>query len=1014
MLRRATPTPSFNFLSTLLEQAVDHYYQTIVDRAESKSIKNTFVIGLRSVRQTVHAQQLRACNLVAALFATKRLGCESNVVVIGGGIAGMTAAAAAAVRGAQSVTLLERQPCLLHLQRGNQTRWLHPNIYDWPDHHSLIPRTRLPFLNWKADTAGKVASCLLREWDELVSHCHLPIDVRLNCSEVRIADNGASSWNDDSGHHHIPPATVIVATGFGVERTIDITDTPSYWHNDNFSQPSLTARSGPRRILVSGTGDGGLLDVLRLRIHNFDHTTVVTDFFPTRDPAIRNVVVKLRSILTLIQNGSLTKGPDLLAKFETLDSDVGIARVDARLRPRLRTDTQVILNGSEMTPITPRASLLHSFLIWRLLKMDLRYVAGEVVIPPKTTKTGTRVEILTSAADASNPTPATLCHVEKAVFRHGASDPRRSLLNQRLAEEIETNEGLGDIAPDRNEEILKDFLVGRRWRIDADAARRQLEHFGLRAESTELRNRWILREGSPPTLFVEDGHDLAKRYGSRFKLPVPTYGWVDVHPSPGQTLPWRASVIALLIEELRDNPAGQPKIVLFRGPLGSGKSLLWWRFMSSQHSATKECLLLDYAAAVPVDLPDVPFESAGVPGEVSASTGLYGGVEVPAGLGHVKQILKGSPETRFVILDNFAQGIRAEYRRSADARPYFKLIERHLNEVLESISPSSTIVIVVDTDDHSVFERSLAEAMKGLDRAKTTPLTNVSLIPHPCSDKVSQETQDDVAEVKVGGMLKYDALRILGKFHNDPSMGRNSPEDQRKQKSLFSLFRPIAEYHHDLMGFRTHPLLGSVLEFDLFLRQLEPYEKPLRRFAALVAGYIESPARQSRDLAQEQLTCWQTLCGDRLHLSPWLAAERTVSDCLIAAEELAEQVRQWTTEHSKDQEKRSQRPLLHAFAGLALVLCDVKLDDGTLVVRPRAEVSPMVYSNLISILSPCGDLSGHLPGTVDLQVENFWLTRPVLKTLLYKRVRFVNTRLHDPLGPPSVIREYEAAGADLR
>src|SRR4051794_33604954 len=78
----------------------------------------------------VYSQQVRALKLVWAL-GQEKLSPNDAVVVIGGGIAGVTAGAAAALHGAD-VTILEQGEELLHLQRGCHTRYLHPRIYEWP------------------------------------------------------------------------------------------------------------------------------------------------------------------------------------------------------------------------------------------------------------------------------------------------------------------------------------------------------------------------------------------------------------------------------------------------------------------------------------------------------------------------------------------------------------------------------------------------------------------------------------------------------------------------------------------------------------------------------------------------------------------------------------------------------------------------------------------------------------------------------------------------------------------
>ena len=92
---------------------------------------NIYQVGCTASRLNVHAQQQRAFNLVWALQRFDGLQ-NRRVAIIGGGIAGITAASAAAAAGA-SVWLYEKKGTLMHLQAGNQTRFLHPSIALWPE-----------------------------------------------------------------------------------------------------------------------------------------------------------------------------------------------------------------------------------------------------------------------------------------------------------------------------------------------------------------------------------------------------------------------------------------------------------------------------------------------------------------------------------------------------------------------------------------------------------------------------------------------------------------------------------------------------------------------------------------------------------------------------------------------------------------------------------------------------------------------------------------------------------------
>jgi NADH dehydrogenase FAD-containing subunit len=82
------------------------------------AIGNVFLLGCLEKRVTLYSQQVRAINLAAALIDEGRIKANSRVAIIGGGAAGITAAAAIA-RAIPNITDLhvyERRSKILHLQ----------------------------------------------------------------------------------------------------------------------------------------------------------------------------------------------------------------------------------------------------------------------------------------------------------------------------------------------------------------------------------------------------------------------------------------------------------------------------------------------------------------------------------------------------------------------------------------------------------------------------------------------------------------------------------------------------------------------------------------------------------------------------------------------------------------------------------------------------------------------------------------------------------------------------------
>src|SRR4051812_41798380 len=105
--------------------------EEILRRMSSPTLDGPYALGCFGKMVTFYSQQRRALNLVWALFKTGRLEQGSSLAVVGGGLAGLTAAAAAASKGCE-VTLFEANQDILHLQRTNGSRYVHPQISYWP------------------------------------------------------------------------------------------------------------------------------------------------------------------------------------------------------------------------------------------------------------------------------------------------------------------------------------------------------------------------------------------------------------------------------------------------------------------------------------------------------------------------------------------------------------------------------------------------------------------------------------------------------------------------------------------------------------------------------------------------------------------------------------------------------------------------------------------------------------------------------------------------------------------
>lgn len=147
-----------------------------------------YLVGTFDSGVTVMHQQVRAMNLVWALVESGRVRCinsgdsgrTSSIAIVGGGFAGLTAAAALMKKEADAkIAIFEQRDTLLPLQQGSDSRWLHPRIYDWPEEGSEASVAMLPVLNWTAARASDVVVQIMAEWRTLVSTTVTPISLIL-------------------------------------------------------------------------------------------------------------------------------------------------------------------------------------------------------------------------------------------------------------------------------------------------------------------------------------------------------------------------------------------------------------------------------------------------------------------------------------------------------------------------------------------------------------------------------------------------------------------------------------------------------------------------------------------------------------------------------------------------------------------------------------------------------------------------------------------------------------------
>ncbi|MGK7883112.1 MAG: NAD(P)-binding protein [Crocosphaera sp.] len=261
-----------------------------------------YALGMSEQRVTLYSQQVRALNLIYCLDQDNKLKKGNKIAVIGGGLSGITAAAAAAVLGI-NVDLFEQRTSLCHLQNSCKTRWVDPYIYDWPEPGSDNPYAGLPLLTWRSGIAAsvidKICEQFLKDFVKFDYKKTRNITLYLGASAklIEIENELEVFWDNaiaplDHNTRHRPDSrggnkkydAIILATGFGIEKNVENGLTMSYWRNDTINQPEPGVTSEkPTTFLISGTGDGGLIDLLRVRLHNFNQSSIIDELIMSDD-----------------------------------------------------------------------------------------------------------------------------------------------------------------------------------------------------------------------------------------------------------------------------------------------------------------------------------------------------------------------------------------------------------------------------------------------------------------------------------------------------------------------------------------------------------------------------------------------------------------------------------------------------------------------------------------------------------------------------------------------------------
>ncbi|MEM9358672.1 MAG: NAD(P)-binding protein [Pseudomonadota bacterium] len=332
-------------------------------------------------RVTVYSQQARALNLTAEIIRRDLIGQDSKIAVIGGGISGITAAAALAMQGVRpKVRIYEQRDCLVHLQQRSPDRFVHPNIYNWPHPNSLQKDANLPILSWTAGSAGEVASQCLEQFDAIANEYAIEIILEAKVIGLETLEHEGVKVTSSAFTSPNVYDIVIIAVGFGYEREIK-GENESYWSSSRFVGSLRTAEENPL-VFISGNGDGGLVDFAMAAFNGFNHIEIceaVVSFSGLE--AVEQAILQIDA--QALGNDKI----DIFSEYDRILPPLLPRGFLLRISELLRPNVELIFHTSNQNLFRQNTAPLNRFIAWLAITVD-RNIGRNATH----TQTGSKVE----------------------------------------------------------------------------------------------------------------------------------------------------------------------------------------------------------------------------------------------------------------------------------------------------------------------------------------------------------------------------------------------------------------------------------------------------------------------------------------------------------------------------------------------------------------------------------------------------------------------------------------------
>ena len=322
---------------------------------------NIYILGCFERKKTLLTQQQRAMLLATGILKYWGRDHPPRVAIVGGGVAGTTAMCTL-LKGGAEVRLFERSSQLMKLQRKSELRYLHPHLYDWPISGSDRNLSNLPFLNWSAGYGKDVIETLDLEIASILKDtgAEAPI-TNYAVQDIEPDQNGKYTISSDD----LGPVTdfdvVILAIGFGVEHRPEFpAPVPSYWENHPIHRLGVFDAANKGQLLISGCGDGALVDVLRGAFEDFEHSKILSLVPELHDGKLQE---ELLNIERLAKGAMMPTDSDSFLFSKHYDELLDGIQLSDEVLAKLAPHYQVTFNSTRIGKFKLGTSVLNRVLV---------------------------------------------------------------------------------------------------------------------------------------------------------------------------------------------------------------------------------------------------------------------------------------------------------------------------------------------------------------------------------------------------------------------------------------------------------------------------------------------------------------------------------------------------------------------------------------------------------------------------------------------------------------------------